>query len=123
MTQRRVQWIGGIVLSLVLVLLAGSAGAQWLAPSEPVVGPTSWTDPLDDPTGLSWLEGTQQMNGQVNLNPMVPLSAPVSGIQSLAEGPDGVFYMGTDEARLWSYDLATGITTDLGAPVPDECVN
>jgi hypothetical protein len=88
-----------------------------------IIGETSWTDPLDDTSGLSFLEKTQQSSGQVTLSQAQPLSAGVSGIRSLVEGPDGLFYMGTDESRLWSYDPATGITSDLGAPVPDECNN
>jgi hypothetical protein len=89
----------------------------------PIYGDTSWSDPLDDASGLSLLVNAQQSAGQVSLNRSQPLSGDVSGIQSLVEGPDGVFYMGTDESRLWSYDPATGVTTDLGLPVPDECDN
>lgn len=116
-------WLPCFVLLFALSLWAGSAGARRPAPYEPIVGPTSWTDLLDDSSGLSWLEGTQQVDGQVNLNPMQPLSAAVSSIVSLTEGPNGVFYMGTAGARLWSYDLLTGLTSDLGAPVPEECDN
>lgn len=106
---------------LALALCAGVALALDGGPKAPIIDPTSWSDTLDDSSGLTWLENTLQLDGQVSLSPMESLSGEVGWIQSLAEGSDGSFYLGTDEARLWSYDPDTGMTTDLGTPVPGEC--
>ena len=93
------------------------------APNLPVIGPTSWSDALDDAAGLSWLDRTQLQTGSLSLSRTEAVGEDVHSIVSLAEGPGGVLYMGTSQARLWSYDPATGITLDLGTPVPDECDN
>jgi hypothetical protein len=90
---------------------------------EPVIGPTSWYDPLNDASGLSWLEQTQLLTDRVHLSLAEVLGENVGSITALSEGPGGVLYMGTTESRLWSYDPATNTTVDLGMPVPDECNN
>lgn len=112
-----------IVLTILMLLTIG-AGAQAPAPDaprSPIIGPTSWLDPLDDTMGLSWLDGTRQVNGAVSLSQLEPLGVDVGGIWAVAEGPNGIFYLGVDDAYLWSYDSATGAMANLGAPVPDEC--
>jgi hypothetical protein len=103
------------------ILWIGGALARDSRVQTPIINPTSWTDTLDDDTGLSWLEDTLQLDGQVSLSPMQSLSDEVSLIQSMAEGSAGTLYLGTTEARLWSYDPVSGTTTDLGLPVPGEC--
>ncbi len=108
---------------LALAFCTGGALARDSRREAPIIGPTSWTDTLDDASGLTWLENTLQLDGQLTLSPMESLSDEVGLIQSLAEGSDGIFYLGTDEARLWSYDPISGATTDLGPPVPGECDN
>ena len=90
---------------------------------EPVIGPTSWYDALNDAAGLSWLDGTQLLTDRVRLGLTEEMGESVSSIRALAEGPDGVLYVGTDESRLWSYDPITDTTVDLGMPVPEECNN
>ena len=144
-------WSSWAAALLALVLIASTAGARQLpqgsrlvetarlharrqpregaqptragAPSLPVIGPTSWSDTLDDAAGLSWLDRTQLLTGSVRLGRTEAVGEDVHSIVSLAEGPGGVLYMGTTDARLWSYDPATGITLDLGTPVPEECDN
>jgi hypothetical protein len=111
--------VAGVLLAL--VFWGGGALARDDGRKAPIIDPTSWSDTLDDPSGLTWLENTLQLDGQVNLSPMESLSDEVGLIQSLGEGSDGVFYLGTDEARLWTYDPLSGSTTDLGTPVPGEC--
>jgi hypothetical protein len=93
------------------------------APDVPVIGPTSWSDALDDAAGLSSLDRTQLLTGSVRLSRTEAVGEDIRSIVSLAEGPGSVLCMGTTDARLWSYDPATGITLDLGTPVPDECDN
>jgi len=90
---------------------------------EPIIGPTSWYDALNDAMGLSWLDRTQLLTDRVRLGLTEELGENVSSIRALTEGPGGVLYMGTDESRLWSYDPITDTTVDLGMPVPDECNN
>jgi hypothetical protein len=119
-TKGWMQWAAAL---LALAVLAGAAGAGRQGPAAPVIGPASWADSLDDASGLSWLENSQWGSGQVTLSAMQPLSGDVGSIRTLAEGPDGAFYMGTAGARLWRYDPASGATTDLGTPVPAECDN
>ena len=143
-------WLSCAVALLACSLAAGTAGAgqltPWMihgktaehsrrqhrderqpagssAPRVPIAGPTSWSDTLDDAAGLTWLERTQLQPGSVSLSRTESVGEDVRSIVSLAEGPDGVLYMGTTEARLWSYDPATGVTLDLGTPVPAECFN
>ncbi len=106
---------------LAMAFWTGGALARDDGREAPIIEPTSWSDSLDDDTGLSWLENTLQLDGQVNLSPMESLSDEVGWIQSMAKGSDDAFYLGTDEARLWTYDPASGTTTDLGTPVPGEC--
>lgn len=90
---------------------------------EPVIGPTSWYDALNDAAGLSWLDRTQLLTDRVRLGLTEEMGESVSSIRALTEGPDGVLYMGTAESRLWSYDPITDTTVDLGTPVPEECNN
>ena len=90
---------------------------------EPIIGPTSWYDALNDAMGLSWLDRTQLLTDRLRLGLTEELGENVSSIRALTEGPGGVLYMGTDESRLWSYDPITDTTVDLGMPVPDECNN
>ncbi len=90
---------------------------------EPVIGPTSWYDALNDAAGLSWLDGTQLLTDRVRLGLTEEMGESVSSIRALTEGPDGVLYMGTAESRLWSYNPITDTTVDLGMPVPEECNN
>lgn len=145
MRRHRRIWIPALAALLALALVATSVGARPPqpgnatgepgslhdrigesigSPSAPIIGPTSWADSFDDGLGLSWLENTQQIDSQVSLNPSELLCDGLRYmVQSLSEGPDGVFYMGTSEARLWSCDPATGHAKDLGPPVPDECNN
>lgn len=109
-----------------LVLLVTFAAFAPLAsaapePNEPIIGPGSWSDPLNDTAGLSWLDATVLKDGQVDLSQMELLGQDIQSIWALTEGPDDTYYLGTDDARLWSYDLLSGLTTDLGQPVPDEC--
>jgi len=112
---------------MILALLTAVAGAQAPDPVQtqesrtPIIGPTSWSDSLDDRQGLSWLDGTRHLPGQVTLSQLEPLGEDVGAIWSIAEGPNGIFYLGIDNARLWSYDSTTGEMMDLGAPVPGEC--
>lgn len=90
---------------------------------EPVIGPTSWYDALNDAAGLSWLERTHLLTDRVSLGRVEVLGDNVASVRAMTEGPGGVLYIGTDQSRLWSYDPATDETVDLGMPVPDECNN
>ena len=90
---------------------------------EPIIGPTSWYDALNDASGLSWLEETQLLTDRVRLSLVEVMGDDVHSVRAMTEGPGGVLYLATDESRLWSYDPATDTTLDLGMPVPDECNN
>jgi hypothetical protein len=117
-----------VAVIAVLGLLAATAAAgertergHPAPPSGPIIGPGSWFDALDDTQGLSWLQGTRHGEGRLELGKAQPLGQDVKEIISLAEGADGRFYMGADNAHLWHYDDSVGLSKDLGAPVPDEC--
>lgn len=118
-----VRW--GAVLAI-LALLASGVGAapaqdSGSEPAGPIVGPGSWSDTLDDTEGLTWLQDTYHIQDRVMLGETETMADDVGEIWAVAEGSDGKFYMGADNAHLWSYDPATNQTMDLGAPVPDEC--
>jgi hypothetical protein len=108
-------------LSILLSLLVGPGLSASARPEGPIITPTSWSDSFDDSQGLSWLDRARRDDGKVTLSRAQALGQDMLEAISLAEGSDALFYLGGDNAHLWSYDPTTNQSLDLGAPVPAEC--
>jgi hypothetical protein len=89
-------------------------------PSLPAT-PGEWHDPMDDTFGMSAVNGTTTLGGEIVLTQLVKRADIWSAVSAMVEGGDGKVYLGTSGARLKVYDLATGSVEDKGAPVPGEC--
>jgi hypothetical protein len=89
-------------------------------PSLPAT-PGEWHDPMDDTFGMSAVNGTTTLGGEIVLTQLVKRADIWSAVSAMVEGGDGKVYLGTSGARLKVYDPATGSVEDKGAPVPGEC--
>lgn len=142
MTPRTIRSLAGIIIIL-LISVVSVAGAQECPPSSGPVWPeslagvsalglvgtmgntttstSSWSDTFLDESGLTVMEQTVLINGDVVLSQIKPVSSTgMGGILALTLGADGKVYMGGDGSSLYVYDPTTGTTTNLGAPVPGE---
>ncbi|MBN1956369.1 MAG: hypothetical protein JW900_15165 [Anaerolineae bacterium] len=113
-----------LVGAAVVAAMVSAVGAQGLGTNGgPSLTPNSWSDTFADDLGLSWMDRSGVMDGQVVLSQLRGLGESVEGgdVLALTVGPDGKVYLGTDGAYLNVYDPATGVVSSLGAPVPGEC--
>lgn len=82
--------------------------------------PGEWHDPLDDTFGMSAIDGTTTLDGQIVLTQLVRCADIWYRVWAMAEGDDDKLYLGTSAQSLKAYDPTTGSVEDKGIPVPDE---
>jgi hypothetical protein len=82
--------------------------------------PGEWHDPMDDTFGMSGIDNTTTMGGEIVLSQLIRHADIWYRVWAMVEGDDGKIYLGTTEGRLKVYDPSTGTMEDRGKPVPDE---
>jgi hypothetical protein len=80
-----------------------------------------WRDSMQDTFGMSGMSNTTTMEGCLELTQLVKRADAGDQVLAMVAGPDGKIYMGTNGARLKTFDPVTGAVQDRGTPVPDEC--